>query len=321
MIVTDSTIRGSIDVVVPLYYDRDVISILHERVMSALEDCFADVHLILIDDGSTDGTSKKALEIVESDSRVSLIQLTKNFGQHRAINAGLRVSSADYVAIMDSDLQDSPEDIPALIEKMESEDNHMSIALRKSRKDSLMKRFSSWSFTIVSNRLVPFKIDPRLGSFRVLTRNLVDQLTAVEETTGTPFSLLYYMGVPFSTLSLDREGRIAGTSGYTIKKSIKLASDRIMTYSVRPMRLATYLGLLAGLMSLITGGYVLVNFILQDKVVPGWTSIVFLTTFFGGLNLIFLGLIGEYIGRIYLESRGVPQFMVHSYHGRLGDSE
>jgi dolichol-phosphate mannosyltransferase len=224
--------------------------------------------------------------------------------------AGLRATNADIVAIMDSDLQDRPEHISIMVDRMLEEDTSMAIAKRIRRVDSRMKKITSRLFGAVSNILVPFEVDPHLGAFRVIRKSVVSQVCAVKEHTGTPFSMLYSLRVPFTIVELERDARIAGTTGYTFKKSLKLASDRIMTYSTKPIRLAIVLGVLFGLFSMGIAGYSIVNYVIQDKVAPGWTSIVFVTSFFGGLNLLFLGILGEYIGRIYIESRGVPNYMI-----------
>ena len=193
---------------------------------------------------------------------------------------------------------------------MHDDDNPMAIARRKKRSASLFKRFSSRAFALTSNLLVPFKVDPNLGAFRVMDQSIVTELNQVNETTGTPFSLLYSMGVPFSTVDLERSPRVAGSTGYNLRKSFRLASDRIMTYSIKPIRLAIMLGIISGLFSLGVAAYTIINFGIQDRVAPGWTSIAFLTSFFGGMNLLFMGILGEYIGRIYLESRGVPRYLI-----------
>ena len=300
----------SLDVVVPLYNDEEVIEDLCKTVFNVLEGQFKSVRLILIDDGSHDGTSQTAKTMRTKFKNTELIRLAGNYGQHRAILAGLRATKADIVAVMDSDLQDRPEHISIMIERMLEEDTSMAIAKRIRRVDSRIKKISSRLFGAVSNILVPFKVDPHLGAFRVIRKNVVAQVCAVKEHTGTPFSMLYSLQVPFTVVELEREARIAGTTGYTFKKSLKLASDRIMTYSTKPIRLAIVLGILFGLFSMGIAGYSILNYIIQDKVAPGWTSIVFVTSFFGGLNLLFLGILGEYIGRIYLESRGVPNYMI-----------
>ena len=300
----------SLDIVVPLWNDKEVVPLLCKTIFSELEHKFKSLRLILVDDGSRDGTFECAMKMRGDFSYVEVIRLAGNFGQHRAILAGLRSTDADIVGVMDSDLQDRPEQIPILVEKMLEEDTPMVIARRIKRADSLWKKMTSKIFATLSNILVPFKVDARLGAFRVLRKSVVKQVCDVKENTGTPFSMLYSLQIPYSVVDLEREARIAGSSGYTFKKSIKLASDRIMTYSIQPIRLAILLGFLFGLFSIGIAGYSIVNYGLQDKVYPGWTSIVFVTSFFGGLNLLFLGILGEYIGRIYIESRGVPNYMI-----------
>ncbi len=302
--------KMSLDVVVPLYNDREVIEDLCKTVFNVLEGQFKSVRLILIDDGSYDDTYQTAKKMRKEFDKTEVIRLAGNYGQHRAILAGLRATKADIVAVMDSDLQDRPEHISIMVDRMLEEDTSMAIAKRIRRLDSRMKKITSRLFGAVSNILVPFKVDPHLGAFRVIRKSVVSQVCAVKEHTGTPFSMLYSLRVPFTIVELERDARIAGTTGYTFKKSLKLASDRIMTYSTKPIRLAIVLGVLFGLFSMGIAGYSIVNYVIQDKVAPGWTSIVFVTSFFGGLNLLFLGILGEYIGRIYIESRGVPNYMI-----------
>jgi len=300
----------SLDVVVPLYNDEEVIQELCKTVFTVLEEQFKSVRLILIDDGSHDDTYHTAKKMRKEFDKTEVIRLAGNYGQHRAILAGLRATKADIVAVMDSDLQDRPEHISIMVDRMIEEDTSMAIAKRIRRVDSRMKKITSRLFGAVSNILVPFKVDPHLGAFRVIRKSVVNQVCAVKEHTGTPFSMLYSLQVPFTIVELERDARIAGTTGYTFKKSLKLASDRIMTYSTKPIRLAIVLGVLFGLFSMGIAGYSIINYVIQDKVAPGWTSIVFVTSFFGGLNLLFLGILGEYIGRIYIESRGVPNYMI-----------
>ena len=174
----------------------------------------------------------------------------------------------------------------------------------------LWKKIGSRTFATLSNILVPFKVDPHLGAFRVLRKNVVKQICDVKEHTGTPFSMLYSLKVPYSIVDLDRDARVAGKSGYNLRKSMKLASDRILTYSIKPIRLSIFLGVLFGIFSMGIAIYSIVNYGIRDEVAPGWTSLAFVTSFFGGLNLLFMGILGEYIGRIYIESRGIPNYMI-----------
>jgi dolichol-phosphate mannosyltransferase len=303
----------SIDVVVPLYNDEEVVAPLCSAVFTELESEFKSVHLILVDDGSTDATFRTAQGIVETENRIRLIRLAGNFGQHQAISAGLTFSDADVVAIMDSDLQDRPEDLIQITEQMFLQDVPMAIARSRIRSSSAIKRITSRLFSIVSNLLVPFKVDSGLGAFRVMDRSIVNQLNSVKESTGTPFSLLYSLNIPFAMVDVERRDRVAGSTSYTFRRSMRLAMNRIMTYSLKPLRLAMIMGVISGLFSLGIACYSILNYVVQDKVAPGWTSIAFVTSFFAGLNLLFLGIIGEYVGRIYLESRGVPRYVIRSY--------
>ncbi|MBD18054.1 MAG: hypothetical protein CMB13_00185 [Euryarchaeota archaeon] len=302
----------SIDVVVPLYNDQEVVRPLCSAVFSELEFRFKSVHLILVDDGSSDSTFQIAEEIAKQENRIRLVRLAGNFGQHQAISAGLTFTDSDIVAVMDSDLQDRPEDIIRITEQMFEQDVPIAIARSRVRSSNIIKRFSSRLFSIVSNLLVPFKVDPGLGAFRVMDRSIVNQLNSVKESTGTPFSLLYSLKIPFAMVDVERSNRVAGMTGYTFFKSLKLAMNRILTYSFTPLRLSITIGVFSGLFSLGIGLYTILNFVIVDEVAPGWTSIAFLTSFFAGLNLLFLGIIGEYIGRIYLESRGVPRYVIRS---------
>jgi dolichol-phosphate mannosyltransferase len=285
-----------LDIVVPLYNDEEVVEKLCETVFSTLENTFKAVRLIMIDDGSVDESYNLALRMRETYDGIEVIKLAGNFGQHRAILAGLRSTNADLVAVMDSDLQDRPEHIPLLVERMLEDGTSLAIARRTRRADTFRKRLFSRMFAATSNLLVPFKVDPHLGAFRVMRQGVVKQICDVKEHT-------------------------AGSTGYTFKKSLKLASDRIMTYSIKPIRLAIILGIMFGLFSIAIAGYSIVNYILEDRVAPGWTSIVFVTSFFGGLNLLFLGILGEYIGRIYIESRGVPNYIIQDSTFESKDSE
>lgn len=302
----------SIDVVVPLYNDEEVVSVLCSAVFREIESEFKSVHLVLVDDGSSDSTFKIAEEIAKTDTRIRLIRLAGNFGQHQAISAGLTFTDADVVAIMDSDLQDSPEDIIRITEQMFHQDVPMAIARSQVRSSSSIKRLTSRLFSIASNILVPFKVDSGLGAFRVMDRSIVRQLNSVKESTGTPFSLLYSLNIPFAMVDVERRDRVAGNTGYTFLRSVRLAMNRILTYSMTPLRFSMTLGVISGLLSLGIAGYSILNYLSVDEAVPSWISIAFITSFFAGLNLFSLGVIGEYIGRIYLESRGVPRYVIQS---------
>jgi glycosyltransferase involved in cell wall biosynthesis len=207
---------------------------------------------------------------------------------------------------MDSDLQDRPEDIPKLIQSMEENDTDMAIVKWISRKDSFSKKFFSKFFHSISNRITNLHYEPGLGVFRVLRRNALDQIKSIPETTGTTLSLMYWSGFEYSIV----DARYAGASGYNLRKMLKLAADRIFSYSRFPIRVATYVGLTVGGLSIIFGILLIIKRLINESVPAGWTSTLVLLAFLFGINFFFLGIIGEYLGRTYLESKGRPKYII-----------
>lgn len=211
---------------------------------------------------------------------------------------------------MDSDLQDRPEDIPKLIQSMEDNDTDMAIVKWMSRKDSFSKKFFSRFFHSVSDKITNLHYEPGLGVFRVLRKNALDQIKNIPETTGTTLSLMYWSGFEYSIVELERDARYAGASGYNLRKMLKLAADRIFSYSLFPIRVASYVGLTVGGLSVVFGIFLIIKRIIDENIPAGWTSTLVLLAFLFGVNFFFLGIIGEYLGRIYLESKGRPKYII-----------
>jgi dolichol-phosphate mannosyltransferase len=217
---------------------------------------------------------------------------------------------------MDSDLQDRPEDIPKLIQALEENKASMAIAKWTSRKDIFFKRFVSKLFYIVSNRITKIHYQPGLGVFRAIRGEVVQELRKYKEKTSTTLSLLYWIGVDYVAVELERDARFAGKSGYNLSKMIKLTMDRIFSFSMFPIRVSIYSGLGISTVSFILA----IIFIIRrfmNLTAPGWTSTVVLVLFLFGINFIFLGVIGEYLGRIFLESRQRPKYIVKNVIGDL----
>ena len=210
-----------LDIVVPLYNDEEVVEKLCETVFSTLENTFKAVRLIMIDDGSVDESYNLALRMRETYDGIEVIKLAGNFGQHRAILAGLRSTSADLVAVMDSDLQDRPEHIPLLVERMLEDGTSLAIARRTRRADTLRKRLFSRMFAAPHQSSRSIQGRTHLGAFRVMRQGVVKQICDVKEHTGTPFSMLYSLRVPYSTVDVD-VGKDSRRTGYTFKKSSNL---------------------------------------------------------------------------------------------------
>lgn len=302
--------QQSISVVVPIYNDEEVIAELHHRLRPVMEKITADYELILVDDGSRDHSWQKMLEVRQENDHVRAVRLSRNFGQQSAIAAGLSLTSKELIVLMDSDLQDRPEDIPVLIDALLADNQAtMAIAQWEERKDSKMKLAVSRLFQRVSNRITEIHTMPRLGIFRVMKKSVVDELKKFPEKTATTVSLLYYIGSKYVAVPLKRDARFAGKSGYNLRKMLALTFARIFSFSMFPIRIVTYLGALLCVGSMIAA-LALVIYKLVGNVVAGWTSMMVLMLFLFGLNFAFLGVLGEYVGRIFLETKQRPKFMI-----------
>ena len=296
--------------VVPIYNDEEVIAELHRRLRPVMEQITADYEIILVDDGSRDRSWEKMLEVRRGNERIKAVRLSLNFGQQSAIAAGLSLTSKELIVLMDSDLQDRPEDIPVLIDALQADPQAtMAIAQWEERKDSRMKLAVSRLFQRVSNSITEIHTLPRLGIFRVMKKSVVDELQKFPEKTATTVSLLYYIGSKYVAVPLKRDARFAGKSGYNISKMLALTFARIFSFSMFPIRIVTYLGAILCIGSMIAA-LALVIYKMVGNVVAGWTSMMVLMLFLFGLNFAFLGVLGEYIGRIFLETKQRPKFMI-----------
>jgi polyisoprenyl-phosphate glycosyltransferase len=304
--------KFSLSVIVAVYNDQEVIEELYKRLLVVLNEINVQHEIIFVDDASSDNSFETLQKIQSLDSRIRLLKLTRNFGQPNAISAGLDYAQGDIIVLIDSDLQDRPEDIPKLIETLFEQNVPMAIARRKSRKDSAFKQFSSKLFFKATQNFTDLKFGSDLGVFRALRKELIDELKSIPEKTGTYLSLLYWMGIEYATVDLEREARYAGTSGYTFTKMCKLTLDRMFSYSMFPIRLATISGAFLSIFSILLGLFYLMQQFFSI-VLPGWTTIVVLILFLFGINFFILGLFGEYMGRIFIESRGRPKYVIDRF--------
>ena len=300
----------SISVVVPIYNDQEVIAELHRRLRPVLEEITDRYELILVDDGSRDHSWEEMLQVRQANEHVRAVRLSRNFGQQSAIAAGLSLTSNDLIVLMDSDLQDRPEDIPTLIDALLADPHAMmAIAQWEERKDSRMKLAVSRLFQRVSNTITEIHTVPRLGIFRVMKKSVVEELRNFPEKTATTVSLLYYIGSRYVAVPLKRDARFAGKSGYNLSKMLALTFARIFSFSMFPIRMVTYMGAFLCIGSMVAA-LALVIYKLVGNVVAGWTSMMVLMLFLFGLNFAFLGILGEYIGRMFLETKQRPKFMI-----------
>ncbi len=301
---------NSLSVAIPIYNDQEVIDELLRRLTAVLESIVSEYEIILVDDGSRDNSWAVMNEARKAYQHLRIARLSRNFGQQNAIAAGLSLTTKDLIVLMDSDLQDRPEDIPVLIDALLADpEASMAIAQWEERKDSRLKIAVSRLFQRVSNRITDIHTMPRLGIFRVMKKSVVEELRRFPEKTATAVSLLYFIGSKYVAVPLKRDARFAGKSGYNLGKMLNLTFARIFSFSMFPIRMVTYLGALLCVGSMI-GAVALIIYKLMGNVLTGWTSMMVLMLFLFGLNFAFLGILGEYIGRIFLETKQRPNYII-----------
>ena len=301
---------NSLSVVIPIYNDEEVIGELLRRLTAVVEDIVGEYEIILVDDGSRDHSWKIMQQERAQRAHLRIARLSRNFGQQNAIAAGLSLTTKELIVLMDSDLQDRPEDIPLLIDALLADkEATMAIAQWEERKDSRMKIAVSRLFQRVSNRITDIHQMPRLGIFRVMKKSVVEELRRFPEKTATAVSLLYYIGHKYVAVPLKRDARFAGKSGYNLSKMLSLTFARIFSFSMFPIRMVTYLGTLLCVGSMIAA-LGLIIYKLAGNVLAGWTSMMVMMLFLFGLNFAFLGILGEYIGRIFLETKQRPNYII-----------
>ena len=307
---------SSISVLIPVFNDMEVLDELYRRLHPVLTRIATSYEIIFVDDGSSDDSWIIIKQLQLSDNNISGLKLMRNFGQQNAIAAGLAYVSGDIVVIMDSDLQDPPESIPMLVDAIINNNSSMAIAKWKSRRDGFCKRMVSKLFYNVSQSITKIQLQPNLGVFRAIKREVVDEINSYHEKPSTTLSLLHWIGVDYVTVEMERDVRFAGGSGYTLQKMLALSFDRIFSFSMFPIRASIYSGLVISFSSFLYGIYLVVRR-LYSNISPGWTSIAVLILFLFGLNFLFLGVIGEYLGRTFMESKQRPKYVVKIKIGRV----
>lgn len=313
-----------LSVVIPCFNEVAVLPATQQRLVKVLESITPEFEILYVDDGSIDGTLELLKQLVEVSSRVRVISLSRNFGQQVAITAGLEHARGEAVVILDADLQDPPELITQLVAKWQ-EGYEIVLAQRTARAgETETKQFTARLFYKVLNLLSEVPIPENTGDFRLLSRRVVDALNALPERDRFLRGLSSWLGFKTCSVPYEREARAGGSSNYTSQKMVRLALDGLLSFSIRPLRLATLLGFLSGFVALLGIIYALVVRLFTQQWVSGWTTLMLAVLFMGGVQLVCLGIIGEYVGRIYYEVKRRPLYVVKERvgfdGGERGDS-
>jgi len=299
-----------ISLVVPVYNEEDAIPIFYKTVreFDGLKDHL--IEFVFVNDGSKDSTEAIIHALALSDSKVKAISFTRNFGKEPALFAGLEHASGDAVIPIDVDLQDPIEVIPKLIEKwLDGAD--MVLAKRTDRStDGHLKRKSAEMFYKLHNKISNPKIEENVGDFRLMSRDVVENIKLMPERNLFMKGILSWVGGKTEVVEYSRAERVAGTSKFNGWKLWNLALEGITSFSTFPLRIWTYIGLLVAFISFIYGGWLVVDTLAFGNPVHGYPSVMVSILFLGGIQLIGIGVLGEYIGRIYVESKSRPRYIV-----------
>lgn len=304
-----------ISIVVPMHNEEANIEPFFSRFESLFSKLEVSYEIVCVNDGSTDGTLEALKKHQEKDPHIRLIDLSRNFGKEVALSAGLDHCSGEVVIPIDADLQDPPELIPEMLARWR-EGYDMVYATRRSRQgESALKRTTANLFYRLLGRISEVEIPRNTGDFRLMDRRVVDALRLMPERNRFMKGLFAWVGFKQMAIYYDRDPRLAGETSWNYLRLWRLAVDGITSFSAAPLKVWSYLGLILSLTALIYAAYLVIRVWVQGIDVPGYASMMVVILFMGGMQLITLGIIGEYLGRIFTEVKGRPLYLIREMRG------
>lgn len=302
-----------ISVVVPAYNEAEGLETFHARVRRVLDPLPFRSEIVYVNDGSTDDTLDVMYRLKGSDPRVAVVDLSRNFGKEAAMSAGLDYARGDAVIVIDADLQDPPELIPDLVKYwLEGYDNVYAKRIVRDG-ETLLKKATAQLFYRVIRKISRVNIPADTGDFRLLSRRAVDSLKQLRETHRFMKGLFAWIGYPSKEVPYRRDARHAGETKWNYWRLWNFAIEGITSFTIAPLKTATYLGLIAALCAFGFGLFLIAQTLLYGNPVPGYPSVMVVILFFGGIQLVALGIIGEYLGRTFDETKGRPLYFVNRY--------
>ena len=309
-------IMKKISIIIPAYNEEESLPLLYERMeklMGSMKDY--EFEILFVNDGSKDKTIQIIKEMREKDTRISYVDFSRNFGKEIAMIAGLDYATGDCVIFMDADLQDPPELIPELVRYWEEGYDDV-YAKRKSRKgETWLKKFTSKMYYKVLQHLTKVEIQKDTGDFRLLDRRCVNALKKLRESQRNTKSMFSWIGYKKKEVLYDRDPRVAGKTKWNYMKLVDLAIDGITSFTTSPLRLATYISIPTFIVLAIYFIYVIVKSFVIHEAIQAFQAIILLILFFSGVQILLFGIIGEYLGRIFNETKNRPLYLVNEYNG------
>ena len=308
-----------LSIVVPVFNEVDVLEEFYRRVKRIIAEWDAEV--LFVDDGSEDGSREILLDFAQRDPRVKVIGLSRNFGHERASTAGLRYASGDAVVLIDADLQDPPEVIPQMVEKWKAGYDVVYGVRQERLGETSFKRVTSHIFYRVLNLLADVPIPEHVGDFRLMTRRAVDAMNRMGEYRRFVRGMVAWLGFRQVGVPYIREPRYKGRTKYSFGKLWHLSIEAVVAYSEKPLKVGTRIGLVVAVLGFVAAiRTVVIKLSHPTAIIPGWTSVFVAILCLGGLNLLVMGIVGAYVGRILDEVRGRPLYLVE-YTRNMEDDE
>lgn len=297
-------------VLLPCYNEHEVIDETHRRVKSVCAAQSRSYEIVMVNDGSKDATLADMLRLTESDPNLVIVNLSRNHGHQLALSAGLHVCRGERVLIMDADLQDPPELLPQMMTLMDGGVDVVYAQRRSRPGDATLKRWACAIFYRLLGRLAETDIPLDTGDFRLISRRVLDRILSMPERHRFLRGMISWVGFRQEPLLYDRDKRFAGETKYPFRKLLKLAIDGIVSSSVKPLAVASFFGAITGGLGVLLTVYAIYSWLFVGKTPQGWTSLIITVTLMGSIQLFVLGIIGEYLGRLYEQSRGRPLFII-----------
>lgn len=305
--------RCLVSIVVPAYNEEEVLPEFHRRLSKVLESMEASAEIVYVNDGSNDKTLEILHQLKAGDGRVAIVDLSRNFGKEIALTAGLDLAIGDAVIVIDADLQDPPELIPKLVKCWQ--DGYDNVYAKRTARDgeSLFKKTTAHTFYRVIQQVSRVKIPQDTGDFRLLSRRAVNALKQLREQHRFMKGLFAWIGYQVKEVPYKRDPRFAGETKWNYWRLWNFALEGITSFTIAPLKMATYFGLVVSFGAFVYGTYFIVRTLLYGNPVPGYPSLIVIVLFLGGIQLVGLGIIGEYLGRMFDETKRRPLYFLNAH--------
>jgi len=316
--------RPTLSLVLPIYNEQEVIPELHKQLQAFLKELGVDTEVVFVNDGSRDASFEMLRDLVKEDSRYRILSFSRNFGHQTAITAGVDHARGKAVVVMDADLQDPPSVVIEMMAKWR-EGYDVVYGKRRARAgETIFKKVTAKIFYRLFAAMIPIEVPLDTGDFRLMSRRVVVALRELREAHRFVRGMVAWIGFKQTAVIYDRPGRFAGETKYPLRKMLRFAIDGITSFSVVPLRLATWLGVTMSVLSVLYAIWAVVMHFGLNRTVPGWTATVVLISLLSSVQLLMIGILGEYVGRIYEEVKRRPLYIVGervNLEGRDSDDE